>query len=28
VAELFTGTPPHVDPAPFRVDRPGLGWVT
>jgi len=27
VAELFTGTPPHVDPAPFRVDRPGLGRV-
>ena len=27
VAELFTGTPPHLDPAPFRVDRPGLGRV-
>jgi len=27
VADLFTGTPPHLDPAPFRVDRPGLGRV-
>ena len=27
VAELFTGTPPHLDPTPFRVDRPGLGRV-
>jgi len=27
VAELFTGTPPHLDPAPFRVDRPALGRV-
>jgi D-hydroxyproline dehydrogenase subunit beta len=27
VAELFTRTPPHLDPAPFRVDRPGLGRV-
>jgi glycine/D-amino acid oxidase-like deaminating enzyme len=27
VAELFTGTPPHLDPTPFRVDRPGLGQV-
>jgi D-hydroxyproline dehydrogenase subunit beta len=27
VAELFAGTPPHLDPAPFRVDRPGLGQV-
>ncbi len=24
LAELFTGEPPHLDPAPFRVDRPGL----
>ncbi|MCI2422713.1 FAD-binding oxidoreductase [Saccharopolyspora sp. K220] len=24
LAELFTGTPPHVDPKPFRVDRPEL----
>jgi glycine/D-amino acid oxidase-like deaminating enzyme len=24
LAELFTGAPTHVDPAPFRVDRPGL----
>ena len=27
VADLFTGTPPHLDPAPFRVDRPALGRV-
>ncbi len=27
VAELFTGAPPHLDPAPFRVDRPSLGRV-
>ena len=27
VAELFTDTPPHLDPAPFRVDRPALGRV-
>jgi glycine/D-amino acid oxidase-like deaminating enzyme len=27
VAELFTGTPPHLDPAPFRVDRPAIGRV-
>lgn len=24
LAELLTGEPPHLDPAPFRVDRPGL----
>ncbi|TDD41064.1 NAD(P)/FAD-dependent oxidoreductase [Saccharopolyspora elongata] len=24
LAELFGGRPPHVDPEPFRVDRPGL----
>ncbi|WP_189061820.1 NAD(P)/FAD-dependent oxidoreductase [Longimycelium tulufanense] len=24
VAELMTGAEPHVDPAPFRVDRPAL----
>jgi glycine/D-amino acid oxidase-like deaminating enzyme len=24
VAELFTGAPTHVDPTPFRVDRPSL----
>ncbi|MFT2017672.1 FAD-dependent oxidoreductase [Streptomyces sp. 796.1] len=24
LAELFTGEPPHLDPAPFRVARPGL----
>lgn len=24
LAELFDGRPPHVDPEPFRVDRPGL----
>ncbi|MGP4021290.1 NAD(P)/FAD-dependent oxidoreductase [Saccharopolyspora sp. 5N708] len=24
LAELYTGRPPHVDPAPFRVDRPEL----
>lgn len=24
LAELFTAVPPHLDPRPFRVDRPGL----
>ncbi|WP_020385457.1 NAD(P)/FAD-dependent oxidoreductase [Kribbella catacumbae] len=24
IAELFVGLAPHVDPEPFRVDRPGL----
>ncbi len=24
LAELFDGRPPHIDPGPFRVDRPGL----
>ncbi|GAA0611055.1 FAD-dependent oxidoreductase [Kutzneria viridogrisea] len=24
LAELATGRPPHVDPIPFRVDRPGV----
>jgi len=24
LAELMTGRQPHVDPKPFRVDRPGL----
>jgi glycine/D-amino acid oxidase-like deaminating enzyme len=27
LAELLAGTSPHLDPAPFRVDRPGLGLV-